>query len=159
MRFGQVPSQILTVPILAVLLLAGLAVDSQLSRVDGVMLLSGFVLALAYLARLGRRGLDIRPAGEVAETLRNTGVTPPFLRSMRTAHERLSRFEGVRRPVGRKPPRPRLLAWGADRQNQPPKASAQGRRRGRSNTTYMFCHEAPALSSEGGGDAMTARDR
>jgi cation:H+ antiporter len=69
MRFGQVPSQILAVPILAVLLLAGLAIDGQLSRLDGMVLLSGFVLALLYLARLGRRGLDIRPAGEVAETL------------------------------------------------------------------------------------------
>lgn len=69
MRFDQVPSQILAVPILAVLLLAGLASDGRLSRLDGVILLSGFVLALLYLARLGRRGLDIRPSGEVAETL------------------------------------------------------------------------------------------
>jgi cation:H+ antiporter len=69
LRFDQVPSQILAVPILAVLLLAGLAVDGRLSRLDGVILVAGFVLALLYLSRLGRRGLDIRPSGEVAETL------------------------------------------------------------------------------------------
>jgi cation:H+ antiporter len=69
MQFDQVPSSILVVPIVAVLLLAGLAVDGQLSRSDGVILLSGFGVALFYLVRLSRRGLDIRSAGEVAETL------------------------------------------------------------------------------------------
>jgi cation:H+ antiporter len=69
MRFDQVPGQILGVSIVAVLLLAGLAVDGQLSRSDGVLLLSGFVVALFYLVRLNRRGLDIRSSGEVAETL------------------------------------------------------------------------------------------
>jgi len=57
------------VPILAVLLLGILSVDRQLSRVDGAVLLLGFVLAILFLLRLSKRGLDVRPTGEVAETL------------------------------------------------------------------------------------------
>lgn len=69
MRFEQVPKQILTVPILAVLLLGILGFDGQLSRIDGAILLIGFVLSVIYLLRLSKRGLDIKPTGEVAETL------------------------------------------------------------------------------------------
>ncbi len=69
MRFEQVPKQILTVPILAVLLLGILSLDGQLSRIDGAVLLLGFVLSVNYLLRLSKRGFDIKPTGEVAETL------------------------------------------------------------------------------------------
>lgn len=69
MSFEQVPKQILTVPILAVLLLGILGFDGQLSRIDGAVLLLGFVLSVIYLLRLSKRGLDIKPTGEVAETL------------------------------------------------------------------------------------------
>lgn len=69
MRFEQVPTQILTVPILAVLLLGILGLDGQLSRIDGAVLLLGFVLSVVYLLRLSKRGFDIKPTGEVAETL------------------------------------------------------------------------------------------
>jgi len=72
MSFEQVPNQILIVPILAVLLLGILSLDGQLSRIDGVILLLGFAIAIAYLIRLTRRGLDIEPTGEVAETLEET---------------------------------------------------------------------------------------
>jgi len=69
MSFEQVPKQILTVPILAVLLLGILGFDGQLSRIDGAVLLLGFVLSVIYLLRLSKRGFDIKPTGEVAETL------------------------------------------------------------------------------------------
>ncbi|MCW3140329.1 MAG: hypothetical protein N2V71_07000 [Methanophagales archaeon] len=69
MSFEQVPKQILTVPILAVLLLGILSLDGQLSRIDGAVLLLGFVLSVNYLLRLSKRGFDIKPTGEVAETL------------------------------------------------------------------------------------------
>jgi cation:H+ antiporter len=69
MTFAQVPPQILMVQILAVLLLAALAYDGQLSRVDGAILLVGFVLAVLYLLRLGWRGLEITPSGEVGHRL------------------------------------------------------------------------------------------
>lgn len=69
MRFALVPPQILAVSPLAVLLLGLLAADGQLSRLDGAILLGGFVLALFYLRRLAHRGLDIQPVGEVAEML------------------------------------------------------------------------------------------
>jgi len=73
MTFEQVPKQILVVPILAVFLLGILSFDGQLSRVDGAVLLLGFFLSVLYLLRLSKRGLDIRPTGEVAETIEQTG--------------------------------------------------------------------------------------
>jgi len=69
MSFEQVPKQILTVPLLAVLLLGILGFDGLLSRIDGAILLLGFVLSVVYLLRLSKRGLDIKPTREVAETL------------------------------------------------------------------------------------------
>lgn len=69
MRFEHVPKQILAVPILAVLIFWILGFDGQLSRMDGAILLLGFVLSIVYLLRLSKRGLDIKPTGEVAETL------------------------------------------------------------------------------------------
>jgi len=73
MEFGQAPKQVLAVPVLAVLLLGVLSFDGRLSRVDGAVLLLGFLLSVLYLLRLSKRGLDIRPTGEVAETLEETG--------------------------------------------------------------------------------------
>jgi cation:H+ antiporter len=69
MTFAQVPPQILVVQILAVILFGALAVDGHLSRVDGAILLVGFGLALLSLLRLGRRGLEIKPSGEVGHRL------------------------------------------------------------------------------------------
>lgn len=69
MKFEKAPKQILVIPVLAVLLLGMLGLDGQLSRIDGVVLLLGFVLSIIYLIRLSKKGLDIQPTGEVAETL------------------------------------------------------------------------------------------
>jgi cation:H+ antiporter len=74
MTFGQAPKQVLAVPILAGLLLGLLCLDGQLSRGDGAVLLLGFVLSIVYLLRLSRRGLDISPTGEGADTLKETEV-------------------------------------------------------------------------------------
>jgi cation:H+ antiporter len=74
MAFAQVPPQILAVQMLAVVLLAALALDGQLSRVDGGILLVGFGLAILYLVRLGRRGLDIQASGEVGHRLQKGGI-------------------------------------------------------------------------------------
>lgn len=69
MEFRRVPKRILLAPVLAILLLALLLRDGMLSRVDGGVLLAGFVASLLYLLWLGRLGLDIEPTGEVAEVL------------------------------------------------------------------------------------------
>jgi cation:H+ antiporter len=69
MRFVQAPRRVLLIPLVAVLLFGALALDGVLSRVDGAVLLAAFVLAVLELLRLSRRGLDIRPTGEVAESL------------------------------------------------------------------------------------------
>lgn len=69
MKFEKAPKQILVIPVLAVFLLGVLGLDGQLSRIDGVVLLLSFVLSIIYLIRLSKKGLDIQPTGEVAETL------------------------------------------------------------------------------------------
>jgi cation:H+ antiporter len=69
MKFEKVPKQILAVSIGAVLLLGILGFDAQLSRIDGMILLSAFVLSLIWLLRLSKQGVDLKPKGEVAETL------------------------------------------------------------------------------------------
>ena len=75
LRFSQVPKQIILVPNLAVLLLWLLGFDGELSRGDGTLLLFGFCLSVIYLIRLSKKGLDIKPAGEVAETLQHVKVS------------------------------------------------------------------------------------
>lgn len=69
MKFEQAPKRVLSVPILAVILFGILAFDGDLSRIDGGILLLGFVASIIYLLRLSRRGLDIKAEGEVEETL------------------------------------------------------------------------------------------
>jgi cation:H+ antiporter len=69
MRFARAPRRVLWIPPAAVLLFGALAFDGTLSRVDGAVLFAAFVLAVLELLRLSRRGLDIRPTGEVAESL------------------------------------------------------------------------------------------
>lgn len=75
MRFDNVPKPTLAVPIAAVLLFGLLAWDGELAREDGVVLLISFGLAICLLAWLSRKGLDIRPSGEVAEALEQRGAT------------------------------------------------------------------------------------
>ncbi|MFQ6615497.1 MAG: sodium:calcium antiporter [Fidelibacterota bacterium] len=69
MEFRQAPKPVLAVPILAILLLGLVSVDGELSRLDGGILLLGFSLSVLYLLRLTKKGVDIHPTGEVAETL------------------------------------------------------------------------------------------
>lgn len=69
MRFGRVAPSVLATPVLAVCLLGALSLDGQLSRLDGALLMVGFAGAAAWFLRLARRGLDIEPGGEVAESL------------------------------------------------------------------------------------------
>jgi cation:H+ antiporter len=69
MRFAQVSRQLLVVPVLAVLVLGGLSLDGQLSRSDGVVLLLAFVGSLLWMVQLSKSGLDLKPTGEVAESL------------------------------------------------------------------------------------------
>jgi cation:H+ antiporter len=74
MTFAQVPPQVLVVQTLAVVLLAALSLDGLLSRLDGGILLAAFGLAILYLVRLGRRGLDIQASGEVGHRLQRGNI-------------------------------------------------------------------------------------
>lgn len=67
MRFEKAPLAVLVVPIAAVALLAALAWDGELSRVDGLVLLAGYAATIGYLWWLSRRGIDIEADSEVAE--------------------------------------------------------------------------------------------
>ncbi|MGH9629466.1 MAG: sodium:calcium antiporter [Bryobacteraceae bacterium] len=69
MRFDDVPIRIVAVPVLAAVLLGGLAVDGTLTRVDGAILVAGYVIAVLYLIHLSRSGVDIEAAGEVARDM------------------------------------------------------------------------------------------
>jgi cation:H+ antiporter len=75
LRFSQVPKQIILIPNLAVLLLWVLGFDGELSRSDGALLFLGFCLSVIYLILLSKKGLDIRPTGEVAETLEHVKIS------------------------------------------------------------------------------------
>lgn len=66
LRFEQVPKPVLAVPLGAVLWLSVLVLDGQLSRLDGVLLLLGYVVAILYLVWLSRRGVDIQAESGVA---------------------------------------------------------------------------------------------
>ncbi len=66
MRFSSMPYQVLALPAAAVLLLGGLSLHGQLSRMDGSVLLVAYPVALFRLARLARHGLDVRPIGNPA---------------------------------------------------------------------------------------------
>jgi len=72
LRFERSPKVVLAVPILAILLMGALSLDGRLSRLDGAILLTGFVLSIVFLLWISKRGLDIEPSGEVAETLEET---------------------------------------------------------------------------------------
>jgi cation:H+ antiporter len=69
MRFAQMPRRVLGLPILAILVLGVLAWDGRLSRLDGLVLLGAFTLAVCELLRLSRRGLDVRAGDEVTESI------------------------------------------------------------------------------------------
>ncbi|MEL7834928.1 sodium:calcium antiporter [Fodinibius sp. Rm-B-1B1-1] len=69
MKFKKVPMQISLIPVGAVLLFGTLSFDGQLSRIDGVILLLGYIAAIWYLIYLAQRGIDVRSTGEVAEVL------------------------------------------------------------------------------------------
>lgn len=80
-EFQASPKRVLLLPLLAQVLFGILSLDGGLSRTDGSVLLLGFVLSVLYLLRLSRRGLDIRPSGEIVAVL-DKGITLPRWESL-----------------------------------------------------------------------------
>lgn len=76
MKFKRPPTGILALPVLSTVLIWGLAADGRLSRTDGTILLIGYFLSVYSLVRMGKRGLDIQPAGEVADLVQKEGMGP-----------------------------------------------------------------------------------
>lgn len=63
--FARAPQRILLLPVGAVALVTGLALDGTLSRVDGAILLGGYVAAAGLLLRWERRGVHVAPTEAV----------------------------------------------------------------------------------------------
>ncbi|KGP64252.1 Ca2+/Na+ antiporter [Legionella norrlandica] len=69
MTFKQTPKRILILPNLAIILLGVLALDGELSRIDGLILFISFFLSILYLLWLNKKGCDIKPSHELSETI------------------------------------------------------------------------------------------
>ncbi|AHE66843.1 Ca2+/Na+ antiporter [Legionella oakridgensis ATCC 33761 = DSM 21215] len=69
MTFKKTPKRILILPNLAILLLGLLALDGELSRIDGLILFLSFILSVIYLLWLNKKGYDIKPSHELSETI------------------------------------------------------------------------------------------
>lgn len=71
LEFESVPRRILLLPVGAVALVTGLAIDGQLSRIDGAMLLLAYGVAVTVLLYWEREGIHVAPTeaveGEVEE--------------------------------------------------------------------------------------------
>ncbi|WP_138429307.1 sodium:calcium antiporter [Fodinibius saliphilus] len=69
LEFEKVPMQIPLLQAGAVTFFGGLCLDGSLSRLDGILLLTGYGASLYYLIYLGKGGLHIEPTSETAEVL------------------------------------------------------------------------------------------
>lgn len=69
MEFDEAPMEVLAVPVISVLLVTALSVDGVLSRPDGFILLTAFVLSIFWLIIQSGKGVQIKAGGEVAEVL------------------------------------------------------------------------------------------
>ncbi|MFW5821626.1 MAG: hypothetical protein ACOCWA_10065 [Bacteroidota bacterium] len=69
LKFEKIPKQILAIPLLSLILFVVVVLDKNLSRIDGLILLIGYAAAVIYLIYLIRQAYQIKPGGEVAETL------------------------------------------------------------------------------------------
>lgn len=67
--FKNISARLLLVPFASILVFSALAWDQSLSRWDGIILLAAYVAAVLYLIYLNKKGISIKPGGEVAETL------------------------------------------------------------------------------------------
>jgi cation:H+ antiporter len=69
MEFDEAPLEVLAVPVISVLLISALSIDGVLSRPDGFILLTAFVLSIFWLIIQSGKGVDIKAGGEVAEVI------------------------------------------------------------------------------------------
>lgn len=69
LKFKKVSKEILAVAVGSVVTLYLLSVDGDISRFDGGVLLLGFIGTIYYLVKASKEEVDIKPEGEVKETL------------------------------------------------------------------------------------------
>jgi len=69
LKFKKVSKPVLLTPIIATVFLYVLSIDGILSRFDGILLIIAFIIAIVYLIRASKKGLDIKPEGELEESL------------------------------------------------------------------------------------------
>ncbi|MBD3338929.1 MAG: sodium:calcium antiporter [Candidatus Lokiarchaeota archaeon] len=70
LKFKKISKSILAVSFLSGVLLLLLSIDGTISRPDGIVLLGAFGLSIYYLSTLSKKGIDIKPAGEIKESLK-----------------------------------------------------------------------------------------
>ncbi len=69
LKFKKVSKSILLMPIIATVFLFVLSIDGLLSRIDGILLIIAFVAVIVYLVKASKNGLDVKPEGELEESL------------------------------------------------------------------------------------------
>lgn len=69
LKFRQISKRVLFVPLVAMLLFILLIIDRDLNRVDGIILLAAYFIAVIYLIYLNKKGFKIEAGGEIKETL------------------------------------------------------------------------------------------
>ncbi len=69
LHFKKISWRIMLIPIFSVILFSVLVTDRYLGRWDGILLLAGYGLAVWYLIRLNKKGITLKPGGEVSEML------------------------------------------------------------------------------------------
>lgn len=69
LKFRQISRRVLFVPLVAMLLFILLIIDRDLNRVDGIILLAAYFIAVIYLIYLNKKGFKIEAGGEIKETL------------------------------------------------------------------------------------------
>ena len=69
LKYKKVSKTIVLLPIAAALLLFLVSLDGLISRFDAVVLLLGFIFLVCCIFRLAKKGEDIKPRGEVKESL------------------------------------------------------------------------------------------
>ncbi|MDZ7694475.1 MAG: hypothetical protein U5K69_25695 [Balneolaceae bacterium] len=69
MKFKKVATDILLIPVAALLFIFILSLDGMLSRVDGLLLLGGYMAAIFYIISVPKKNIEIEPSGELKDSL------------------------------------------------------------------------------------------
>jgi len=81
-KFKTVSKTVLAIPVISLALLYVLSIDKVISRIDGFLLLATFMIAITYLFKLSKKGVDIKPEHEIEELFENSKLRVGKTRSV-----------------------------------------------------------------------------